>query len=41
MRQKDEADVASLLPAPYRARDWLDNALALYLPAHVCAPGFE
>ena len=35
MRQKDEADFASLLPAlDDHARDWLDNALALYLPAH-------
>ena len=35
MRQKDEADFASLLPAlDDRARDWLDSALALYLPAH-------
>ena len=35
MRQKDEADFDSLLPAlDDRARDWLDNALALYLPAH-------
>jgi hypothetical protein len=33
MRQKDEADFSSLLPAlDDRARGWLDNALALYLP---------